>query len=79
LATAGSGCCGSAGAIDEKPCHHDASQIARAKLLARVGEEFPACPNCGGDIRLIADGRQEPASSEPEVRKRKKARMVSTA
>ena len=25
------------------------------KLLARVGEEFPlACPNCGGDIRLIS-------------------------
>ena len=28
---------------------------AWAKLLARVGEEFPlACPTCGGDIRLIA-------------------------
>ncbi|RLS42343.1 MAG: hypothetical protein DWH83_06890 [Planctomycetota bacterium] len=27
----------------------------RAKLMARVGEEFPwACPSCGGDIRLIA-------------------------
>ncbi|MFM8805105.1 MAG: hypothetical protein ACKOK8_14555, partial [Planctomycetia bacterium] len=26
-----------------------------AKLMARVGEEFPlACPTCGGDIRLIA-------------------------
>jgi hypothetical protein len=28
---------------------------ARAKLMARVGEEFPLeCPSCGGDIRLIA-------------------------
>jgi hypothetical protein len=28
---------------------------AWAKLMARVGEEFPlACPVCGGDIRLIA-------------------------
>ena len=27
----------------------------RAKLMARVEEEFPfACPSCGGDIRLIA-------------------------
>ncbi|MFM8655393.1 MAG: hypothetical protein ACKODZ_11830, partial [Verrucomicrobiota bacterium] len=31
------------------------SRIAWAKLLARVGEEFPLeCPGCGGDIRLIA-------------------------
>ena len=28
---------------------------AWAKLMARVGEELPLeCPNCGGDIRLIA-------------------------
>ena len=34
---------------------HDTSRIAWAKLLARVGEAFPlACPNCGGDIRLIS-------------------------
>jgi len=34
---------------------HDTSRIAWAKLMARVGEEFPcACPRCGGDIRLIA-------------------------
>ena len=40
---------------DEKPCHHDTSRIAWAKLLAWVGEAFPlACPNCGGDIRLIS-------------------------
>ncbi len=80
LATAGSGCCGAAVPFDGKPCLHDTSRIAWAKLLARLGEEFPlACPRCGGDIRLIADGRQEPASFEPEVRKRKKARMASTA
>jgi len=30
-------------------------RIAWAKLMARVGEEFPLeCPVCGGDIRLIA-------------------------
>jgi len=46
----------------------------------RLGEAFPlACPRCSVDIRLIVDGRQEPASFEPEVRKRKKARMASTA
>jgi len=54
-ATARSGCCGAAGTIDAKPCHHDTSRIAWAKLLARLGEEFPlVCPNCGGDIRLIS-------------------------
>jgi hypothetical protein len=37
------------------PPSHDTSRIAWAKLMARVGEEFPfACPGCGGDIRLIA-------------------------
>ena len=36
-------------------CDHDTSRIAWAKLLARVGEEFPlVCPNCGGDIGLIS-------------------------
>jgi hypothetical protein len=39
----------------QKPRSHDTSRIAWAKLLARVGEEFPLeCPGCGGDIRLIA-------------------------
>jgi len=38
-----------------KPNSHDTSRIAWAKLMARVGEEFPLeCPACGGDIRLIA-------------------------
>ncbi len=46
----------------------------------RGGEEFPLeCPNCGGDIRLREDGRQEPAHFEPEVRTRAKARMASPA
>ena len=45
------GCC----ATNQKPRSHDTSRIAWAKLLARVGEEFPLeCPACGGDIRLIA-------------------------
>ena len=70
------GCCDT----QAKPQSHDTSRIAWAKLLARVGEEFPLeCPNCGGDIRLRGDGRQEPAHFEPEVRKREKARMASPA
>jgi len=45
------GCCDT----QAKPRSHDTSRIAWAKLLARVGEEFPLeCPACGGDIRLIA-------------------------
>jgi hypothetical protein len=45
------GCCDT----NQKPRSHDTSRIAWAKLMARVGEEFPLqCPNCGGDIRLIA-------------------------
>jgi hypothetical protein len=45
------GCCD----VNHKPRSHDTSRIAWAKLMARVGEEFPlGCPNCGGDIRLIA-------------------------
>ena len=39
----------------QKPRSHDTSRIAWAKLMARVGEEFPLeCTACGGDIRLIA-------------------------
>ena len=42
-------------AATAKPRSHDTSRIAWAKLMARVGEEFPLqCPSCGGDIRLIA-------------------------
>ena len=45
------GCCDAR----QKPRSHDTSRIAWAKLMARVGEEFPlACPACGGDIRLTA-------------------------
>jgi hypothetical protein len=45
------GCCDA----NQKPRSHDTSRIAWAKLMARVGEEFPLqCPSCGGDIRLIA-------------------------
>jgi hypothetical protein len=73
------GCC-DANHANQKPRSHDTSRIAWAKLMARVGEEFPlACPTCGGDIRLRGDGRQEPAHFEPEVRKREKARMASPA
>jgi hypothetical protein len=44
-------CCGT----HATPRSHDTSRIAWAKLMARVGEEFPLeCPVCGGDIRLIA-------------------------
>ena len=47
------GCCDAN--PSHKPRSHDTSRIVWAKLLARVGEEFPLeCPNCGGDIRLIA-------------------------
>jgi hypothetical protein len=40
---------------NQKPRSHDTSRIAWAKLMARVGEDFPLeCPTCGGDIRLIS-------------------------
>ncbi len=45
------GCCDA----HQKPRSHDTSRIAWAKLMARVGEEFPLeYPGCGGDIKLIA-------------------------
>ncbi len=47
------GCCDAN--PNQKPRSNDTSRIAWAKILARVGEEFPLdCPACGGDIRLIA-------------------------
>ena len=50
---AAGGCCDAN--PNQKPRAHDTSRIAWAKLMARVGEEFSLeCPNCGGDIRLIA-------------------------
>ena len=57
------GCCDAN--PNQKPRSHDTSRIAWAKLMARVGEEFPlACLACGGDIRLRGDGRQEPAHAK---------------
>ena len=54
------GCCDTNHAT-QKPSSHDTSRIAWAKLMARVGEEFPLeCPNCGGDIRLR---RRRPAGA----------------
>ena len=51
----GTGGCYDSGHEHQKPRSHDTSRIAWAKLLARVGEEFPLeCPACGGDTRLIA-------------------------
>ena len=48
------GCCDAAH-THQKPRSHDTSRIAWAKLMARVGEEFPLeCPACGGEIWLIA-------------------------
>ena len=50
----GDATCHGCDSCDKLPSH-DTSRIAWAKLMARVGEEFPfACPGCGGDIRLIA-------------------------
>jgi hypothetical protein len=43
------------GATIKRPARMTPPGKAWAKLMARVGEEFPLeCPNCGGDIRLTA-------------------------
>ena len=48
------GCCDANHATQKHPSH-DTSRISWAKLMTRLGEEFPLqCPGCGGDIRLIA-------------------------
>ena len=71
-------------AIAAPPMHRPAPTTPRAqawaKLLARVGEEFPfECPACGGDIRLRGNGRKEPAHFDPKVCKRAKARIRKPA
>jgi len=64
----------------QSPAHTTPHAKAWAKLMARVGEEFPfECPARGCDILHRVSGRQEPAYFEPEVRKREKARMASPA
>jgi hypothetical protein len=65
------GCCDT----QAKPRSHDTSRIAWGKLLARVGEEFPLeCPNCGGDIRLIAFITEPGADPEDPDTPRRAAR-----
>jgi len=61
--------------------------------MARVGEEFPLeCPNCGGDIRLIAFitepgpirkirthlGEPLEPPPQPSIAKKKRLRCIST-
>jgi hypothetical protein len=74
------GCCDT----HAKPRSHDTSRIAWAKLMARVGEEFPLeCPACGGDIRLIAlhpsrgrSGRSSPTWANRSNRRRCRPRAA---
>jgi hypothetical protein len=59
------GCCDT----QAKPRSHDTSRIAWAKLMARLGEEFPLeCPACGGDIRLIAFRQLSECETIPGLR-----------
>jgi len=44
---------------------HFIHSLLKAKLMTRVGEEFPLeCPGYGGDIRLRGDRREEPAPAK---------------
>ena len=70
------------GACDpnQKPRSHDTSRIAWAKLLPRVGEEFPLeRPNGGGDIRLIAFRLLSECETIPGLRTRGNLRLLRTS
>jgi hypothetical protein len=72
------GCCDAN--PNQKPRSHDTSRIAWAKLLARVGEEFPlACPTCGGDIRLIAFRLLSECETIPGLRPLGNLRLLRTS
>ena len=70
------GCCDA----HRKPRSHDTSRIAWAKLMARVGEEFPLeCPACGGDIRLIAFRLLSECETIPGLRTLGNLRLLRTS
>ncbi len=70
------GCCDA----NQKPRSHDTSRIAWAKLMARVGEEFPLeCPACGGDIRLIAFRLLSECETIPGLRTLGNLRLLRTS
>jgi hypothetical protein len=49
-------------AVVEEPIHRHAARYAWALLLARIYEVFPLlCPNCGGEMRIIAFITEAPA------------------
>ena len=59
---------------------HDTSRIARAKLMAQVGKEFPLeCPACGGDIRLIAFRLLSECETIPGLRTLGNLRLLRTS
>jgi hypothetical protein len=71
------GCCCD---THQKPRSHDTSRIAWAKLMARVGEEFPLeCPACGGDIRLIAFRPLSECETIPGLRTLGNLRLLRTS